>query len=210
MAGSRRGRGGRVPEYSMSESSKATIRSGIRARLSGWDPAARRDASVKLTRRLWELDEWKRARSVLLYAPLKDEPDLWPLVTMALSEGRQVALPVFVAAASAYGARRIQDPERDLVAGRFGVREPGPGCGEVALATLDLVVVPGLAFTQAGWRLGRGGGFYDRLLNATSAVRCGVGRDEQLLAYLPSEPHDAQLDIVLTPSAMHRCPRSAL
>lgn len=189
----------------MREPGKAELRSQIRARLAALDPSSRTGESSRIRERLTDLEAWRVARTVLLFSPLRDEPDLWPLVDEALASGRQVALPVFDSASGTYAARQIVHPERDLVPGRFGVREPGPDCLPVPLAALDLIVVPGLAFTKEGWRLGRGGGFYDRLLKASPAVRCGVGRDEQLIVRLPTEPHDAQLDFVLTPSCTHRC-----
>lgn len=193
----------------MSDPAKVEFRSRVRARIGDWDPALRTLDSARIRERILQLDEWQRARTVLLFAPLRDEPDVWPLLSTALETGRRVALPVFDSSSGVYTARQVGDPGRDLVAGRFGVREPGPECPGLPLASLDLVMVPGLAFTREGWRLGRGGGFYDRLLNSTPAVRCGVGRDEQLVVRLPIEPHDVQLDLVLTPSASHRCRRSS-
>lgn len=187
---------------------KAEVRRRIRMRIRALDPGDRAEAARAITLRIRNLSAWNTSRCILLFAPLKDEPDLWDLLTIALEEGRAVALPSFVSETGIYGARRILHPERDLVPGRFGVREPGPNCQEVPLEALDFAVVPGLAFTQEGWRLGRGGGFYDRLLKATPALRCGVGLDEQILAQLPAEPHDVQLDFVVTPTATHWCRRT--
>ncbi|MFO1459939.1 MAG: 5-formyltetrahydrofolate cyclo-ligase [Verrucomicrobiota bacterium] len=188
---------------------KAEMRRRVQSRIRALDPIYRADASLAMISRIRGLEVWRQSRCVLLFAPLKDEPDLWSLLTTALGEGRTVALPSFVSSNGIYGARRIVNPDRDLVTGRFGVREPGLDCQEVPLEALDLAVVPGLAFTQEGWRLGRGGGFYDRLLKATPALRCGVGLDEQIFVHLPAEPHDSQLDLVVTPTATHWCRRVA-
>jgi 5-formyltetrahydrofolate cyclo-ligase len=68
------------------------------------------------------------------------------------------------------------------------------------LAKFDLVLVPGMAFDLHGDRLGRGRGFYDRLLAEASGVKCGVGYDFQLLEKIPAEPHDAKVDFIFTPS----------
>jgi len=188
----------------MKDGDKAAARAVLRGRLAALDPASRTRASAAIAARIRSLEEWLAARSVLLFVPLRDEPDLASLMAEALSAGRRVALPAFLPEAGAYVARWIQVPDRDLVAGRFGVREPGPECPEASLAALDLALVPGLGFTRNGLRLGRGGGFYDRLLRNTPAVRCGVCREEQLLDRLPAEPHDVRLQIVVTPSAVHR------
>lgn len=187
---------------------KAEARRRIQLRIRALDLGQRAEAARAMISRIRNLAAWNTSRCVLLYAPLKDEPDLWDLLTLAMEEGRTVTLPSFVSETGVYGARRILRPELDLVPGHFGVREPGPNCREVPLEALDFAVVPGLAFTPEGWRLGRGGGFYDRLLKATPALRCGVGLDEQVLVQLPAEPHDVQLDFVVTPTATHWCRRA--
>ncbi len=92
----------------------------------------------------------------------------------------------------------------EIKTGKFGVREPGPTCGEISLDQFDLVLVPGMAFDLSGNRLGRGRGFYDRLLAKVSGIKCGVAFDFQLLERIPTEPHDAKVDFMLTPS---RCVR---
>jgi 5-formyltetrahydrofolate cyclo-ligase len=151
------------------------------------------------------LVEWRSARAVLLFVPLADEPAVFPLVAAALSAGKRVALPAFERETGTYQARVITNPETDLITGRFGVPEPRPGCLVVPVATLDFTVVPGVAFTPAGERLGRGLGFYDRMLANFRAVSCGVGFEEQIVAELPVEPHDVQLTYVATPAQVWAC-----
>jgi 5-formyltetrahydrofolate cyclo-ligase len=136
----------------------------------------------------------------LLFAPLTDELDAWPLVELALMAGKTVALPAFVSGTNTYTARRIGDVARDVVAGKFGIREPADGCKEIALNQLDLVLVPGLAFDARGGRLGRGKGFYDRLLAGVRGTKCGVAFDEQLVDAVPVGPHDIRLNCILTPT----------
>lgn len=188
----------------MSAGDKAAVRVTLRERLSALDPAGRAATSAQIAARVQTLPEWGTAHSVLLFVPLRDEPDLGSLLDGALASGRRVALPAFLPDTGVYAARWIQRPDRDLSPGRFGVPEPRPECPPASLAALDLALVPGLGFTRNGLRLGRGGGFYDRLLRDMSAVRCGVCRDEQVLDRLPVEPHDVRLQIVVTPSAVYR------
>lgn len=69
-----------------------------------------------------------------------------------------------------------------------------------------MVLVPGLGFTAHGARIGRGAGFYDRLLAGTNAVRFGVGLDVQIVPQLPVEAHDLPMDYVVTPTAIHEGP----
>jgi 5-formyltetrahydrofolate cyclo-ligase len=88
----------------------------------------------------------------------------------------------------------------ELVSGEYGILEPSGA--HVPIEELDVVVVPALAFDRGGFRLGWGGGYYDRMLatldeNVTTAV---VGYDWQLVDELPREPHDQPVQWVITPS----------
>jgi 5-formyltetrahydrofolate cyclo-ligase len=86
-------------------------------------------------------------------------------------------------------------PGEGLVAAVWGIREPqGPA---VEPAAIDLVVVPGVAFTLTGARLGHGKAYYDRFLATVGAPKVGVCFDEQLVDELPMEPHDVWLDKVV-------------
>lgn len=93
---------------------------------------------------------------------------------------------------------RVDAPDR-LVKGAYGILEPGAGCPRVEPEEIDLIFVPGTAFDVRGHRIGQGGGYYDRYLNRTRAVRVGVCHDFALLSAVPSEAHDARMDIVVTP-----------
>ncbi len=160
----------------------------------------RRSVAKRLCERLREQHVWSAARTVLLFAPLPDEPDTWPLLAVAIASGKLVGLPAFVAGTNGYTARQILDPTRDLTTGQFGIREPAATCPEVPLNRLDLVLVPGIAFDTRGGRLGRGKGFYDRLLSAVNGTKCGVAFDEQIVDAVPVGPMDVRLNCILTPT----------
>jgi len=143
---------------------------------------------------------WQRARIILFYAPLKDEVDIWSLVADALAEKKVAVLPQFNAKTNHYAGCQITDLENDLAPGRFGIPEPKGHCAEIPLNRLDLALAPGVGFDPMGRRLGRGKGFYDRLLAQISGTKCGVGFDEQIVETIPTEPHDVHLNCILTPT----------
>jgi 5-formyltetrahydrofolate cyclo-ligase len=143
---------------------------------------------------------WREARSVLFYVPHAEEPDLWPLATDALASGRQVALPRFSPATGQYVACRIRTSPGDLVPGQFGILEPTADCPIFDVKQLDLALVPGIGFSLAGGRLGRGKGYYDRLLAEVPGCKCGVAFDCQVTAEWPLEPHDVRVNCLLTPT----------
>lgn len=181
---------------------KTALREMVRAQLGKISPAVRAVESIELCERLKA--QMPSAHTVLFFAPLPDELDVWPVLELSLALGTNCALPFFDAEKKTYGARQIQNVAADIVIGKFGVREPAAGCAEISLSRFDLVLVPGLAFDLSGNRLGRGKGFYDRLLAETSGIKCGVGYDFQLLEKIPAEPHDAKVNFILTPSKFVR------
>jgi 5-formyltetrahydrofolate cyclo-ligase len=179
------------------QDSKIEIRAKIQTALARISPAVRAVESIDLCARLKM--QAQSARTILFFAPLPDELDVWPLMEEFLAAGKTVALPFFEAQGNNYTARQVKNVATDVAGGKFGVREPGSNCLEIPLDRFDLVLVPGLAFDLSGNRLGRGKGFYDRLLAAASGVKSGVGYDFQVLEKIPVEPHDAGVDFIMTP-----------
>lgn len=181
---------------------KELLRSHMRAALARISPAVRAVESIDLCERLRA--QIQSAHTILFFAPLADELDVWPVLEESLAVGKVIALPFFDPAKDSYTARRIENAETDIVMAKFGVREPVAGCAEIPFTGFDLVLVPGLAFDLSGNRLGRGRGFYDRMLENASGIKCGVGYDFQLMEKVPTEPHDAKVNFILTPT---RCVR---
>jgi 5-formyltetrahydrofolate cyclo-ligase len=164
-------------------------------------PEKRAADSAKICARLRALPLWQQAGSVLLFAPMPTEPDIWPLLAEALRAGKTAALPRFHAATRNYIAARVRDLPGDVVPGHFGIREPAARCPEIVLNSFDWVLVPGVAFDRLGHRLGHGRGYYDRLLAEVRGVKCGIAFDEQLANEVPTGPADVRLDFVVTPAA---------
>ena len=177
---------------------KTALRREMRARLQNLTRAERAAASALICERVRAQALWHSAQTVLLFAPMPDEVDVWPLLTMAVGQGKAVALPRFDPVQRCYVAAHVKDLESDLITGAFGIREPSPHCPQIPLASLDLVLVPGLAFDATGRRLGRGKGFYDRLLANVPGIKCGVAFGVHLAAEVPSEPHDVRMAVVIT------------
>ena len=181
---------------------KSDLRAHIRARLEKISDAVRAVESIDLRERLQA--QIPSAHTILFFAPLPDELDVWPMLELSLATGTNCALPFFDAEKKTYGAKLVKNLATDIVTGKFGVREPAAGCEESPLNRFDLILVPGVAFDLSGNRLGRGRGFYDRILAEASGIKCGVCHDFQLLEKIPSEPHDAKVDFILTPSRVVR------
>jgi 5-formyltetrahydrofolate cyclo-ligase len=177
---------------------KQALRDQVCAALKAIPPEQRVAASARARKLLETQALWQRARSVLCFAPLPEELDVWPLLASALAAGKQVALPRFVAASRSYEACWILNPETDVRVGHFGIREPCSHCARISPGNLDLILVPGVAFDLQGRRLGRGKGYYDQLLGVWRGTTCGVAFDEQIVDEVPLEPHDVRMNCILT------------
>jgi 5-formyltetrahydrofolate cyclo-ligase len=137
---------------------------------------------------------------VLIYHPLKSEPDVRPL----LAEARQQILLPRVTP-EGLDIHRFTSTD-SLLHSSFGTFEPDPErCPRITLDEIDLAIIPGVAFDPCTRvRLGRGGGYYDRLLANPkfSATTIGIAFDLQLHEGLPSEPHDQAVDHLLTENGL--------
>lgn len=192
---------------------KAALRRRIRVRLRTIPSREADEAGRVVATRLEGSDAWRAARTVALFASLPGEISTAPLIDRAWREGRRVLLPRVDDGGGLVFAEHA--PAGELITGRFGVREPASSAPPIALVEADLVVVPGLAFDRGGGRLGRGAGYYDRVLAAArpgvepgsdprtdrapdSPWTIGVGFGFQLVASVPMGPLDVRLDAVVT------------
>jgi 5-formyltetrahydrofolate cyclo-ligase len=163
----------------------------MRERLKMLSPNERHLRSLRICEQLQPLFPGKRI--IALFAPTLTEPDLDLLWDLGLPGSHLVSYPRCEGGTLTF--RPILTLS-ELVPGRFGIREPVAGPN---LAQLDLIVVPGLAFTAEGSRLGRGAGFYDRFLSTIHAttVKIGVCFEFQRISALPHESHDVKMDVVV-------------
>lgn len=182
----------------MSAEGKAALRRVWRARLAAVPPGAFEPAARAALRRLEDWPEFRAARAVAVYLSRPSEADTAPLLRRALGAGLRIAAPRWDARHRVYRFAWL-DEDAPVHAGPLGILEPGPRAEAVQPGELDLMIVPGLAFDGFGGRLGRGGGYYDRLLAGHSGFRVGWAVDAQWSETpLPREPHDERMDGVVT------------
>ncbi len=169
--------------------------------------------SAAVLEKFQTLELFQQAQAVGAYMPLPDEVDITPFFQGLESNGAAPQRYFVPAFDDTIGSYRMAQYTPELKKGKFGIPEPadpvwaGPD-------ELDLILVPGLAFDRAGNRLGRGRGFYDRILPLYTALRAGICFDFQYLdpecsgthrflhglKTIPSEPHDCTMDFLVTES----------
>lgn len=179
---------------------KQLIRERLRTQIRAVPVHDRRELSRRAVFRLLEREEFRTASQVMGYIALKDELDIFAALEWGWAAGKRVALPRYVPHEQRYCASLAEPGIRQAIRGAFGVVEPSDTAEAVPLKLLDFVLVPGLAFDPAGRRLGRGRGFYDRLLAEVTGIKCGVALDEQIVDRLPSDAHDIGMNFILTPT----------
>ncbi|WP_321365564.1 5-formyltetrahydrofolate cyclo-ligase [uncultured Desulfuromusa sp.] len=186
---------------------KALIRKQLLALRRQLDATTHSQLSQQVQQQLLRSDCFVQAKTIALYSPINNEVATEKIFAAAQRRDKKIYYPrvngdeleffeVFAAA--------------DLSPGCFGVAEPVAGEG-ISVDTLDLIVVPGIAFDLRGHRLGYGRGYYDRQLEKTSVktVTVGLSFEAQVLTLLPAEVHDRPLDFIATESRLIPC-RSSL
>ena len=184
---------------------KARLRAQCLARRKALAPDRADAASRVILQRLLALDEYVGAERVHTYVSMDDEVDTDALIRLSLERRKRVFVPVVQPGSRVLRHAEIQALDQ-LQPGRWGLRQPAPDHRHWVedLGTIDLVVVPGLAFDERGFRLGLGGGYYDRFLSRVRAPKIGLTYAFLLLREIPVGHHDVSVDIVLTESTTYR------
>lgn len=184
---------------------KPALRRRLLAARAGPDPAVRPQDGAALAARVGDLVGADH-RTVCAYVSTTGEPPTGALLDALAHAGHRVLLPVLLPDLDLDWAEWT--PETPLLRGRFGLREPsGPRLGTDAVGQAAVVVCPGLAGSPAGDRLGRGGGSYDRALARTGgdALRVLLLHDAEVLADVPTGPHDQPVHALVTPRRTVLC-----
>jgi 5-formyltetrahydrofolate cyclo-ligase len=154
--------------------------------------------------RVAALPSFRAARTVLLTLPFGSEWNVRPLAELALASGKRVTLPRVDATTRSLVLHAVDDLRAGIATGFRTIPEPRADTPLVDPEAIDWVLVPGVAFDDAGRRLGYGGGYYDRLL---PRLRRGTPRvagafDVQIVPEVPAGPHDARVGSIITPYTM--------
>jgi len=185
---------------------KAEIRAQMRRRRATVDEATRLAASHAITTALLARVEFQRAQEIACFLSLPQELATDKLLAACHAQSKRVCVPAWDATSRTYVLARLS-PMQKLIAGPHGVPEPAAG-QTVDPQTVDLVIVPGMAFDKGGGRLGYGKGYYDRILATCRATCCkiGVGYAWQVVAEnLPLASHDVHMDLIVTDGGVIDC-----
>ena len=156
-----------------------------------------------ITDKLLNLDCIKNAKNIMLYLDFNNEVSTDSLIKKLLNLGKIVSSPITLKEERKLIPSQITDLKNGIQYGAYNIREPKPECSPaINIKDLDVVIVPAVAYDKNCYRLGYGGGFYDIFLEnlRKDAVTIGIAFDLQIFDEVPKEPHDAQLDYIVTES----------
>ena len=175
---------------------KSLLRQYIRTQKKEYTAVQLAVMSTEITNRVLALASWQEAGTLLLYYPLADEVDIRPLIKEAYESGKKVLLPVVKGEELEL---RLYQGESSLREGAFGIMEPaGPLFPEENYSEIQLAIIPGMAFDRVGHRLGRGKGYYDRLLPKLPSTELkGICFPFQLVDHVPADIHDIAVNEVI-------------
>lgn len=182
--------------YEGIEAEKAALRRQLFQAQRELEPAILRQSDAMLFHRLCGMPEFRKASCVFLYVGTGGEPDTKTLIPGLLMAGKRVAVPLCFDGGE-MEARVIESAE-DLKPGRFGILEPEADTPALSPETPDFILVPALCYDRGGFRLGRGGGYYDRYLAKSGAFSAGLCRERFLQEALCRTAHDRRVDVVVT------------
>ncbi len=193
-----------IPNTKMDiQAEKQALRSRMRAARRAVSPQKRAEMDKALLRNILTFPAYAQADILLLYVSAGGEAGTHALLEHALAEDRRIALP----RCEAQGQMRffLIDSLNDLQPGAYGIPEP---VGNITppITEHTLCLVPGVAFTPDGYRLGQGGGYYDRFLQKYPFIRtAGICYALQLTDSLPHAPHDRCMEAIITEQIVEVC-----
>lgn len=171
---------------------KSEIRRNIKRLRMMLSDMEKEEAASEVFAQLENTAAFMMADNILIYHSLPDE-----LSTISFLRKWNGRKHFFLPRVNGVNLDLLPYIESELEKGAFDIEEP-KGSNLADVDDIDLMIIPAVAFDRRGNRLGRGKGFYDRLLSTTKATKVGVGYEFQLMDELPSESHDVPMDMVIT------------
>jgi len=157
--------------------------------------------SKKINKKFLSLPQLEKAKKIMAYASMRKEIETYDLMEELLDQGYLLYLPYTIKEINDLGTAEINNLDSDLKEGNYGVQEPAAELRDQDVPEdLDLIIVPGACFTEKGYRIGYGGGYYDSFLNkhGAGALKVGFCYDQFVVDSIPVEEHDVPVDIIIT------------
>lgn len=177
---------------------KKQLRKKIMQQLTAMTNEQYTSLSAKLASQLFLTSHWQQSKVVALTISRFPEVDTFPIINQAWSEGKQVAIPKCLPKTKEMDFRIFSSYD-NLEVVYSGLQEPVKDkTKSVQPSEIDLLIVPGVAYTLKGDRIGFGGGYYDRYLVDYNGVTLSLAFPEQVVNKMPLDPHDLPVQKIIT------------
>lgn len=184
---------------------KALLRAAVLAERDALQPPVRKERSRAIVAAITALPAFRAANSVLLTSSFGSEVETGPLIADTLASGKTLLLPLVNRESKMLELYAVADPEAQLARGTYGIAEPRPErCRRATCTEVEWVLVPGVVYADDGFRIGYGGGFYDRLLPLLppATPRVSAAFELQRRNEVPHGVHDQKIQTVVTESGV--------
>lgn len=176
---------------------KNSLRKAVLSFRNSLDKSSVLSMSDDIFKQFLSIEKIQTSSRFMLYVDFRNEVATREIISDLLDLGKEVYLPVTLKYEKKLIPKRIFSLD-DLVFGAYGILEPRIDAPTIDNSLLDVVIVPGSVFDKNGYRTGYGGGYYDRFLENTDAIRVGVCFDFQLVDDVFPEEHDKRMDFIIT------------
>jgi 5-formyltetrahydrofolate cyclo-ligase len=185
---------------------KAGLRKELLSKRDNIPPEVRRSKNRMILERLLSLDEFRNAGVIFFFASFKTEVDTAEMIKSSLLSGKRVILPKVDKDRHELQLYEIRD-FGELAPGFMDIPEPPFQERRMSINDADIVIIPGAGFDASGNRIGYGGGYYDRLLSGLQKQTPVIAPayEEQVVDFIPSEPHDIRVQMIVTDRRLIRC-----
>lgn len=156
------------------------------------------EKSAQITKKILQHVTWQKAKTIGITLPIQKEVNTYPLIEEGWMNGKTMAIPKVEPKKRTMHFYKIND-FTNLETNRYGIFEPMEGEGAIVSRTeIDLLIIPCLAFDNKCYRLGYGGGYYDRFLVDYYGIACGVAFECQKITTIPIDHYDIPLNMIVT------------
>ena len=188
---------------------KRELRAMMLLRRDALMPLERARMSVSITAQLLALPDYRQATTVMAYMSMGSEFSTLNFVQQVLLDGKRLVLPRVDKLTRSLALHEVADLH-DLATGVWAISEPKPDAKICPLSEIDFILVPGLAFDRCGYRLGYGGGFYDRLFaknmltvtKTPASMRVSAAFSMQIIDAVPTTEEDQKVAVIITENEM--------
>lgn len=156
----------------------------------------RHKADQQIFQKIINSDTYQKSDTIFCFVSTEEEINTHPIIEHAINTGKCVVVPKCIAKGIMH-ACQIQCFD-DLKPGRYGIMEPKEHCKCVQPADIDLAIIPCLSCNSKGYRIGYGGGFYDRYIHNETFIKLAICYEQLICEDIPTEPFDEKVDIIIT------------